>query len=84
MLCGGISSFGPLSDADKALFAQFKAEISEKANGAELDATEVASQVVNGTNYRFKANAGDVHYIVVVHKPIEGDASLSSVTAQPQ
>jgi hypothetical protein len=82
---GGYSDFQTPNAEQLALFAKFKSEILTQANGEALgEPTQVATQVVNGTNFCFKVKAGDKEYAVVIHQQgpwAGGEATLTSVTA---
>lgn len=81
-MLGGYTDFRPADAQEIALFDSLK---SEMANGSELVVDKVATQVVNGVNYKFLAKAGDATYEVVIYKKGDwngGEASLTSVTKQ--
>jgi hypothetical protein len=91
MSIGGFTSFSAPTEEQLALFASLKAQIVAEVN-AEVSAEEtalgvptgVATQLVNGTNFKFQVKIGDKDYLVVIYQkgPWDGGAaSLTSVTA---
>ena len=78
-MAGAYSDYVPLDDETKAIFAQFQAEINAQANGLELVAEKVSTQVVNGLNYRFLAVAGDKKFNVVIWRHSNGDIKVTDV-----
>jgi hypothetical protein len=91
MSLGGFTSFSAPTEEQLTLFASFKAQIVAEVNAgvnAEETAlgvpTGVATQLVNGTNFKFQVKIGDKDYLVVIYQkgPWDGGAaSLTSVTA---
>lgn len=82
-MVGGYTEFRAATQEELDLFASLKAEISSQANGADLVVSEVATQLVSGMNYKFKAAAGADAYEVVIYKKGAwdgGEASVTSVT----
>jgi hypothetical protein len=82
VLLGGWTKYHPLTAEDQKVFE----EAMRGFVGVKYAPTEVATQVVNGTNYRFKCNASmppsDVVWqaIVEIYSPIEGQPHVVSIT----
>jgi hypothetical protein len=82
LVLGGFTHYRPLTPKDKELFDKVMAQVI----GVTYKATEVASQVVAGTNYKFRAIATipnyDTYYVVItifVPLPGQGDPVLVSI-----
>lgn len=80
---GGWSAYGPLDATSRAVF--------EKATrglvGVKYTPTEVSTQVVAGTNYRFRCNAELVgpnpekfKATMEIFQPLDGDPTITSIT----
>jgi len=78
-LCGGYTQYRALDEEDMKLFKEtYKGEIS-------LEPFEVATQVVAGTNYRFRCRDSKRKvYVVVIFQPLpgRGDAETTSITEE--
>lgn len=78
-LCGGYTQYRTLDEEDMKLFeATYKGEIT-------LEPFEVATQVVAGTNYRFRCRDSKRKvYVVVIFQPLpgHGEAEMVSVTEE--
>ncbi|WP_196896115.1 hypothetical protein [Aureivirga marina] len=79
---GGWSPYEPLTAESKFVFA----EATERIEGVVYTPFKVATQVVQGMNYRFRAEAqvvypGAVPYLVImqVYKPLNGKAVITSI-----
>ncbi len=81
-LPGGWTSYHPLTAEDQKVFD----EAMHGFVGVKYTPTEVSTQVVNGTNYRFRCNASmppsDVVWqaIVEIYSPIDGQPHVVSIT----
>jgi len=75
-LCGGYTAYRTLDEQEVKLFCEtYKGDI-------ELEPYKVATQVVAGTNYRFKCKDPQKKiYIVTIYQPLpgQGDAEVTSV-----
>lgn len=82
VLLGGWTKYHSLTAEDQEVFV----EAMRGFVGVKYAPTEVATQLVNGTNYRFKCNASmppsDVVWqaIVEIYSPIEGQPHVVSIT----
>jgi len=78
-LCGGYTQYRALDEEDMKLFSEaYKGDIM-------LEPFEVATQVVAGTNYRFRCRDGKGKvYVVVIFQPLpgQGEAETVSVTEE--
>lgn len=80
-LVGGWSVYHPLTPEDQLVFN----EALSGFVGVHYEPSEVSTQLVNGTNYRFKCNASvppaDVIWqaIVEIYKPINGKPHIVSI-----
>lgn len=81
-LLGGWTSYHPLTAEDQKVFD----EAMRGFVGVKYMPTEVSTQVINGTNYRFKCNASmppsEVIWqaIVEIYSPIDGQPHVMSIT----
>jgi hypothetical protein len=82
LIAGGFTNFRPLTPADRALFDKVMSSIIS----VTYEPTEVASQVVAGTNYKFRAiatipNYDTYHVVVTIFEPLpgQGDPVLVSI-----
>lgn len=81
-LPGGWTNYHPLTAEDQKVFD----EAMHGFVGVKYTPTEVSTQVVNGTNYRFKCNASmppsEVVWqaIVEIYSPIDGQPHVMSIT----
>lgn len=81
-MIGGWSSYHNLTSEDKEIFN----EAMNGLVGVHYDPTSVSSQIVNGTNYRFKCNASippaEVIWeaIVEIYKPLNGKPHITGIT----
>lgn len=79
MLCGGYTQFRVLETEDLELFNSLAAEVE----GVKYEPSEVATQVVNGINYKFKAKEVETGKAVIVkiYKPLpnNGDPQLVGI-----
>lgn len=79
---GGWTLYQPLTPEDQLVFD----EALSGFVGVHYEPFEVSTQLVNGTNYRFKCNASippaDVIWqaIVEIYKPINGKPHIVSIT----
>lgn len=70
ILCGGYTEFRALTETELEMFDRLVSQIE----GSRLDAEQVATQVVNGTNYRFLASsAQDELVMVTIYEPLPGN-----------
>ena len=83
VLLGGWTAYHKLSAKDQAVFNQ----ALEGFVGVQYTPFEVSTQVVAGTNYRFKCKttvplSNPIHGEVVVQifKSLDGDAHITSIT----
>lgn len=76
VLCGGYTKFRKMTAEERTLFADtYKSE-------TQLTPSAVATQVVAGTNYKFRCEDKQSHtYEVVIYKPLpnQGKATVTSV-----
>lgn len=81
-LVGGWTLYHPLTPEDQLVFD----EALNGFVGVHYEPFEVSTQLVNGTNYRFKCDASippsDVIWqaIVEIYKPINGKPHIVSIT----
>jgi len=79
---GGWTAYHSLTQEDQQVFD----EALRGFVGVKYSPTEVSTQLVNGTNYRFKCTAtmppADVIWnaIVEIYKPIEGQPHIVAIT----
>jgi len=79
---GGYTDFRKVKDDDMKVFN----EAMENHVGVQFTPHEVATQVVNGTNYRFKCiskvvapDTKEEECLVEIYKPIQGKAELNNI-----
>ena len=80
-MAGGYTAYRKVTDEDLQVF-----NAAELPIGVEYTPKEVATQVVNGTNYRFKCTkkvvapgAKEEDAIVVIYKPLQGNPELKEI-----
>ena len=78
---GGYTEYRKVTDEDLKVFHEVKFPV-----GVGYTPKEVATQVVNGTNYNFKCikkvvapGAKEEHAIVHIYKPTQGKAELKEI-----
>ena len=81
-LVGGWTAFHPVTPEDKKVFD----EAMQGFVGVKYTPLEVSTQVVNGTNYRFRCDASvppaEVVWqaIVEIYQPIQGKPHVVAIT----
>jgi len=80
LITGGFTPYRPLTAEDRALFDKVVGPII----GVSYEPTEVASQVVAGTNYKFRAiatipNYDTYHVVITIFVPLQGAPVLISI-----
>lgn len=82
-LFGGWSAYHPLTEKDKQVFA----EALNGFVGVHYTPNSVSTQIVNGTNYRFKCTASippaEVVWeaIIQIYAPLEGKPYITHIQA---
>ena len=72
-ICGGYTSQRVVTPEDQALFD------ATVENASEYSLTSVATQVVNGTNYRFLCKSNGERCWVTIYRPLNGEPSVTEI-----
>lgn len=77
-LCGGFTEFRAASEEEVVMINKLSEEIKAQVNG-EFTIDSLATQVVNGINYKVKVKVGETEQVIRLHS----DFTNTNVTLRP-